>query len=223
MSRSTTGMRLQACRPRRTQEFRHLRRGRHRRRRRPSAARRSRRPRWRNRSPRQWRALGQLRRERADEAIAGPRGVDGLDGAARHEQRLAFHQREHPALSQGDADRLVVPRLASDLAASAKRAGSSLSRRSVFASSAEFGFVEHEDVDEIVSSRPNSASGAGLRMVRRSGRAGPREKGRDRRQRNFELADGDVAWRSPGPGRRRRSPCRWRRGSRRSCYRHWRR
>ena len=52
-------------------------------------------------------AAGELRRDRADKAIAGAGGIDGLDRSARNDHRFAINQRQHAALAQRHADDLV--------------------------------------------------------------------------------------------------------------------
>ena len=57
----------------------------------------------------------------------------------------------------------------------------------------KLGLVEDQDVNELEQFRPAGDRRRWVEDGGRTGRARPFEEGADRRQRNFELADGDVA------------------------------
>ena len=60
---------------------------------------------------------------------------------------------------------------------------------------AEFGFIEDQDIDEIEHFSAECDRRRRIENRGRAGRTGALEKGADRGQRNFELADRDIAFR----------------------------
>ena len=120
------------------------------------------------------------------------RCVHRLHRAAGDRRRLAIDQRQHAALAESHADDLLS-RACSDRAASMKRASLSLSRSSVLVSN-----------PSSVSFRIRTSTRSSKSLLEHDRRRGIEDRGRacclraleervDRRQRNFELADGDVA------------------------------
>ena len=95
---------------------------------------------------------GELRRDRADEAVAGAGGIDRVDATACDDQRFAVDQRQHAAFAR--VTQMIWSRLVcNDLAAAMNRSSPSAVVKLGPGQQAELGFIENQDIDEIEQTR----------------------------------------------------------------------
>jgi hypothetical protein len=95
-----------------------------------------------------WFSAGELRRDGAHKTIAGAGGIDGLNGAAIDNQRLAVDKREHAALAERDADGLVFAGLQRSRHFDEARIIVGIVKFGP-GQETELGFIEDQNIDEI--------------------------------------------------------------------------
>ncbi|GCC49590.1 hypothetical protein chiPu_0033972, partial [Chiloscyllium punctatum] len=122
-------------------------------------------------------------------AVAGACRIDGLDLASRHQQRLAFDQRQNAAFAERDADGLALPQASRRLGkAGGCVAVAQLSSRE----ESKLGLVQDQDIDQIQQRLVGLFRRCRIEDRGGAGGAGALEECGDRRQRDLELADRDV-------------------------------
>ena len=136
----------------------------------------------------------ELRGDCADKAVAGPGGIDGLDGMPGDDQRLAVHQRKHTASAQRHADDLVATGLQGTRGFDEARKVVALAKLGL-GEKTKLAFIQDQDIGEVEQFALEFDRRRGIEDRGRAGRTGAAEEGGYGRQRNFELGDGDVALR----------------------------